>query len=182
MWRSQTFENTYQGGCLLVVPSELLPLWTGKGPEYDQLCEFSPGPIDYLQIGSGVGIFVAGPEGDIVHEAWFRRESPKHPLVLAAWNERGPADRDAWLTGQLEREDLEWAPHSDAFVVNSGWLALVHGENPGTSARIAPADRGECVQVGIAVGTYSVESLEIEERPDGTLCVVLARFVLLPAR
>ena len=132
MWRSQIFENTYQGGYLLVVPSELLPVWTGKGTVYDQLCEFSPGPIDSLPIGSGFGIFVAGPEGDIVHEAWFRRESPKHPIVLAAWNEWGSADRDAWLTGQLEHDDLGWAPYSDAFVVKFGVLALVHGEDPGS--------------------------------------------------
>jgi hypothetical protein len=168
---------------LLVVPAELLPAWAGKGPVYEQLCEVSPGPIDYLPIGTGFGVLVAGPEGDIVHEAWFVRESPEQPMILAAWNEWGTVDRDAWLIAQAGRADLAWTRHEQALVVESGMLVLVHAEDPGPRARLAPPNRsavcGECVQVGIAAGTYAVETTEIEERPDGAHCIELVRFVWL---
>ena len=185
MWRSQTFENTYQGGYLLVVPLELLPAWTGKGPVYDDLCELSPGPVDYVPIGDGFGVLVAGPEGDIVHEAWFRRERPEQPVMLAAWNEWGLEDRDAWLTARLGRGELVWTRHPHALAVESGVLVLAHGEDPGTRATVAPADRtavcGERVHVEVAAGTYAVETAEIEERPEGAHCVELVRFVRLAA-
>lgn len=183
MWRSQTFENTYQGGYLLVVPYEALPYWVGKGQIYRDLCELSPGPIEYLPIGSGYGVFVAGPEGDIIHEAWWRRDGAGGSVVLAAWNEWGLEDRDEWLTAQLGREDLNWARHPEPFVVESGVLVLLHAEGAAIEAKIAPADRtavcGECVPVGLAAGTYAVETTEIEERPDGDNCVELCRFVLV---
>lgn len=73
MWLSDKFENTYQAGFLLVLPRELMAFWTGEGQAYDDLCELAPGPFDFLPVGSGFGVFVAGPGGDIVHEAhWVR--------------------------------------------------------------------------------------------------------------
>lgn len=183
MWRSQTFENTCQGGYLLVLPYEALPYWDGKGPIYEDLCELSAGPIDYLQIGSGFGVFVAGPEGDIVHEAWWLRDGPSGPLVLAAWNEWGEEDRDVWLKAQLGREDLKWARHSEPLAVESGVLVLLHAEGAAIEARLAAADRtavcGECVPAGVAAGRYVVEMAEIQELPEGSNCVELCRFVLI---
>jgi hypothetical protein len=181
MWRSQTFENTYQGGYLLVVPFELLAEWHGKGGAYDEICERSPRSVDVLPIGDGFGVFVAGPDGDIAHEAWWLRDGDAAPLMLAAWNEWGTADRDAWLTAQLGREDLVWGRHDERLRLASGVLVLVHGEDAGSAALLAPANRtavcGEGLVVGLAPGIYRLETAEIEERPDGEHCVVLCRLV-----
>ena len=181
MWRSQTFENTYQGGYLLVVPRDLLLTWPGRNLQYDELCEFSPRAIDFLPIGVGFGVFVAGPDGDIAHEAWFVKPDVHGAVVLAAWNEWGEEDRDGWLTAQLEAAMLDWRRHDQLLEVTSGVLVLMHGEDAGNAVILAPNDRiavgGERIEVAVEGGIYAIDTAEIEQRPDGDNSVQLCRFV-----
>jgi hypothetical protein len=182
MWRSQTLANDYQGGYLVVLPGEAFQDWAGRTKAYAELCEMSAGPVDYLTVGSRFAVLVAAPEGDVIDEAWWRRDYPGAPLMLAAWSNWGLEDRDQWLTERLEEGDLEWERHAEPLVVESGRLVLFHGEDPASKVTEAPTNRnavcGESVPVEVDPGTYRVETAaEIQEWPEGSSWIVLCRFV-----
>lgn len=188
-WYSQLFENSSGGGVLLALPYERLSDWKGEGDDYDDLIE----EVDQFllhPLGTGSGLFVTDEDG--VHEAhWMRFEQdpgvtlviwsewvdPARPTVPDDWTavarawSRGEDPRQAWLEEQLARDGLDWERLDPPQEIRSGVLFLLHAEQRPLKARFAKpravASDGQCVPVGLAPGRYQIETLVLNELPEG---------------
>lgn len=71
--------------------------------------------------------------------------------------------------------DLPWQPHEQRQSVSSGVLLLLHAEGLPRKARFAKpravAKCGQAVPVGVAPGEYRLETLTIDEQPEGSRSV-----------
>ena len=204
-WFSQLFENTGGGGVLMALPFEALADWSGDGDDYDQVTE---GELFLLRpIGPTHGLFVGDMEGDgileahwmrfndepgvtlVVWSAWPDPSRPTYPedmrKVAKAWNGRNDP-RQPWLETRLRRADLDWKPLAPAVDVAGGVLLLLHAEGPAIKKRFANpravAKDTHVVPVGVAPGTYRIETLKICEHPEGDHFCVACRWqrVALP--
>ena len=81
----------------------------------------------------------------------------------------------------MRRGDLGWRQLDPVQTVASGVLLLLHAEGRALRARLANpngiAKCGQAVPVGVTPGDYRVETVLIDELPNGTTCCVLCRWV-----
>jgi hypothetical protein len=198
-WYSQLFENTYEGGVLLALPYEALPDWDGTGDVYEEVVE----EIDqflWRPVGPTAGLFVTDEDG--VQEAHWMRFDDRPELDLVAWSawkdpgrptlpedtnkvarawERRKDPRQGWLERRLRQNDLAWQGHDWTLSLASGILLLLHAEGRTARARLAKphalARCGEVVPAGVAPGDYRVETLVINELPEGAQFCLVCRWV-----
>jgi hypothetical protein len=140
------------GGPLLLLASDLLPLWTGAGDldfdqdmpsprkesDYERACRVN----DYLgvtDVAQGSGLVL---DDEPLPTAWWPSPEPGGTLV------RWVACKDpSTIAGYLKaHEDLEWVPSGIVFAVTSDQLYLFDAATPGYEVTeflniIVPKDR-----------------------------------------
>jgi hypothetical protein len=120
---------------------------------------------------------------------WIAWDDPSRPSlpedkkqIARAWNRREDP-RQGWLEAQLRRGELNWDQH-EAMTVASGVLLLMRAEGNAAKSRFAKprniAQCGQTVPVGIAPGSYRVETTMINELPEGAHCCLIARWLPVP--
>ncbi|CAN5125491.1 hypothetical protein BH10PLA2_BH10PLA2_15200 [soil metagenome] len=200
-WFSQLFENTSGGGVLLALPFECLADWDGTGDDYETVTQ----DIDQFllhPLRHNFGLFIN--EDDGIHEAhWFRLPG-REELYLAVWSawpdpsrptqpndmkllaknwEQRKDPRQSWLPDQLSRTDHPWERLEPPLHVDSGVLLLLHGEGLPVKARFAKpraiAQHGQVVPVGLAPGRYQIETVVLNELPDGEHLCLVCRWVAI---
>lgn len=201
VWYSQLFENTYNGGMLLVLPYEAVADWDGSGDDYEEVIA-EEDQFLFRPLGATCGLFVGDMDGEGIHEAhWLRLEDHSGPVLVVwsswddpnrkyspedlkqvgwAWEKRQDP-RQSWLEQRLRQQDLVWQRHEPVMLVASGVLLLLHAEGITHKARLARprtvACCGQIVPVGMTPGEYQIETVIIDELPDGAHLCAVCRWV-----
>jgi hypothetical protein len=197
VWFSPLFENTHNGGVLLTIPYDALADWDGTGEDYEEVIE-EEFQFQFRPIGPTLGLFIGDFDGEGIHEAHWMRFVGDAGVMLVVWSSWDDAarrslpedkkrvgrawrealdPRQAWLAERLRRTDLVWEQYPNMQAIPSGILLLMHAEGVARKARLASprhvAKCGQAVPIGLLPGEYRVETLVIDELPDGAnLCAV----------
>lgn len=198
-WYSQLFENSFGGGVLLALPYEGLASWDGTGDDYQEVIAEEETFL-LRPVGRTLGLFVGDDEG--VQEAHWMRLAGQPGIILVVWSQwhdphratlpekwkevarawnRGRDPRQPWLEQQIPQANLRWTRQEPQMAIAGGVLLLMHGEGQAWKARLARprsvARCGQFVPVGIAPGSYQVETTMIDELPEGRHLCFAARWI-----
>jgi hypothetical protein len=199
-WYSQLFDNDGGGGVFLALPYDGFADWRA-GDDYEEAIEV-PDECHFRPVGPTHGLIVGDLDGDGVHEVHWMRFEGQPGVTLVVWSswddparptipedmkkvgrawERREDPRQAWLEERLARDGLGWQRLAQAQAVASGVLLLMHAEWPASKTRLARpgaiAKCGQAVPVGVAPGAYWVETVIVNEMPEGEHLCALYRWV-----
>lgn len=202
-WFSQLFDIDSGGGYLAALPYEAMAHWKAGGDydelteETEQFLLRPLGPTAGLFVGDfdGEGFHEAHwmrqrDEPGVTLVVWSAWDDPNRKTLPEDWKKvasawRAHADpRQVWLEGRLQKSGLRWQ-RLGVQTLASGVLLLMHAEWPALKTRLArprsiarsdtggATPRGDAVPVGVRPGDYVIETLEIDELPEGrNLCAV----------
>jgi hypothetical protein len=198
-WYSQLFDNDGGGGVLFALPYDGFADWRA-GDDYEEVIDV-PEECHFRPVGSTLGLILGDLDGEGVGEAHWMRLEGQSGVTLVLWSswddparptipedmkkvhrawQRHADPRQPWLEERLGRDGLDWQRLDQTQDVPSGVLLLMHAEWPASKTKLARpngvAKCGQAVPVGLAPGPYWVETVIVNEQPEGTQACALYRW------
>ena len=160
------------GGPLVLLASDLLPLWTGVGDlDFDQVQPLPPEETDYeracrvsdylgvVDVAQGYGLVL---DDEPLPTVWW--PTPEPGGILVRWV---ACDGPSTIASHLDaHEDIEWIPSGIAFAVTSDELYLFDAAVPGSEVT-------DFLSIVVPKATYEVETCFL--RPDDRTEFILHR-------